>query len=102
VTIKGSVFGDKVKVAFCDTGIGIGQADLRHLFSKFYRASNDHTRQVKGTGLGLAISKRIIDQHQGQIEVQSQPGKGSVFTVTLPRTQGDEIDMETMPPAKAL
>lgn len=102
VTIEGSVAKGRVTVSFCDTGIGIEQADLEHLFSKFYRARNDHTRRVKGTGLGLAISRRIIDQHHGRIDVKSQPGTGSVFRVILPLAKSDEHIEKTIPSAKTL
>jgi nitrogen-specific signal transduction histidine kinase len=65
-------------VRFRDDGIGIPPADLRNLFIPFF------TTKEKGTGLGLPISQRIIENHGGTIEVRSQPGSGSTFTVLLP------------------
>jgi len=71
-------------VEITDSGIGISREEEQYLFQKFYRAENPYTRQVAGTGLGLAIAKTIIDQHQGKISVESQPGHGSTFIVRLP------------------
>jgi len=75
-----------------DTGIGIGPEDLPHVFERFYRADKSRTGAGGRTGLGLAISKAIIESHGGVIEVTSQVGKGSVFTVRLPK--------QTVPPTK--
>ena len=68
-----------------DTGIGISEADQAQLFSKFFRSNNFSTREVSGSGLGLFISKHLIEAHGGQIWVQSDEGKGSTFSFTLPR-----------------
>lgn len=73
-----------VKLIVADTGIGIGEKDLPHVFDKFYRAAQDEVQQIKGTGLGLAISREIAHLHGGDMFVESQLGKGSTFTVELP------------------
>jgi signal transduction histidine kinase len=73
-----------VKVA--DSGIGIPEEDLPQLFSRFYRASNAHA--IQGTGLGLAIVKGMVDQHRGDISVESRVGIGTTFTITLPLDSG--------------
>lgn len=71
-----------------DEGIGIPQEDLERLFEPFYRAKNVET--IAGTGLGLAIVKRAVDIHNGKIDVQSQPGQGTTFTVMLPVHPGQK------------
>lgn len=72
----------KVRVMVKDNGEGITQADLPHIFERFYRA--DKSRSRDGYGLGLSIAKKIIDSHKGSISVVSKLNKGSVFTVELP------------------
>lgn len=67
-----------------DTGIGIAPEDQVHLFERFYRVSRDRSRHTGGAGLGLAIAKAIVQTHQGTIQVQSEPGKGSTFSIRLP------------------
>ncbi|MBA7626033.1 Adaptive-response sensory-kinase SasA [subsurface metagenome] len=82
LTLTSQLSGDKkyVEVVFTDTGAGIPQEYLNKLFDPFF------TTKGGGTGLGLAVSYGIIEQHQGKIEVKSEPGKGSVFTISLPNT----------------
>ncbi len=67
-----------------DTGIGIATKDQLRIFDRFYRVSSDRSRQTGGAGLGLPISRAIAQAHYGSIQVQSQLGKGSTFTVQLP------------------
>jgi signal transduction histidine kinase len=67
-----------------DTGLGIPAEDLPHIFEAFYRADQETHEGIEGTGLGLSVVKAIVEQHKGQISVESQPGKGSLFTVRLP------------------
>jgi PAS domain S-box-containing protein len=67
-----------------DTGIGISQEDMPRIFDRFFRANEARSIDIPGTGLGLSIVKRIVDMHNGSIEVDSTPGKGSVFRVLLP------------------
>lgn len=67
-----------------DNGVGIPAEDLPHIFKRFYRVQKDRSRKTGGSGLGLAICKLIAEAHNGQIEVQSEVGKGSRFRVRLP------------------
>lgn len=71
-----------------DTGIGIDEADLAHIFDHFFRADRARSLHTGGTGLGLPIVRRIVDMHHGRIEVESTPGEGSRFRVFLPVSTG--------------
>ncbi len=73
-----------VEVAVADTGEGIPAEDLPNIFERFYRVDKSRARASGGSGLGLTIAKRLIEAHGGNIEVQSELGKGSRFTFTLP------------------
>lgn len=74
-----------VYFAVQDTGIGIAKQDQERIFDRFFRVKSEQTRHIVGTGLGLPIVKAIVDDHRGQILVESEPGKGATFTVRLPR-----------------
>lgn len=84
VTVGGSVEGGFVRYDVKDTGIGIVKDQIPHIFDDFFRADDERTRKISGTGLGLTIAKKIVSSHFGRIEVDSEPGKGSVFSVYLP------------------
>ena len=85
--ISGYMPGQRINLTFAvaDTGVGIRQKDLARLFEKFERVGPAGTEQVEGTGLGLTISKNLVDMMGGTIQVESEFGKGSLFTVTLPQ-----------------
>lgn len=83
---------ERVRITVADTGRGIAPTALPHIFERFYRAENN---DQKGTGLGLSIAQWIAQAHGGQITVTSELGKGSVFTLSLPR--GSTDPMETRP-----
>jgi two-component system, OmpR family, sensor kinase len=79
--------GDEAIISVKDNGVGIAEQDLPHLFERFYRADDSRHREsgtASGTGLGLSIAQWIADEHDGRIEVQSEPGRGSTFTLRLP------------------
>ncbi|MFC2041588.1 sensor histidine kinase [Chloroflexota bacterium] len=84
VTVTAVQQGERVEVAVIDTGEGIPAEDLPHVFERFYRVDKSRTRATGGSGLGLTIAKRLVEAHGGEIEVQSEPGKGSRFSFTLP------------------
>jgi two-component system sensor histidine kinase/response regulator len=77
-----------VAVEVRDTGIGIPKEHLPFIFDQFYQVSRSESKKVKGTGLGLSIVKKIVEAHGGTIQVESEPGKGSVFTVLVPKKPG--------------
>jgi signal transduction histidine kinase len=71
-------------VSVIDTGFGIEARHLEKIFERFYRVKDENTRFITGTGLGLPIVKGLVDSMGGFINVESTPGSGSKFTVTLP------------------
>jgi signal transduction histidine kinase len=86
VTVKAWREGDQIRLAVSDTGIGIPEEALPRIFTEFYRAKNAKAMEVEGTGLGLVIAKDVVEQHGGQISVDSVVGKGTTFNVSLPRS----------------
>ena len=77
--------GDSILVSISDDGIGINEEEIPRIFERFYRTDKSRSRNSGGTGLGLAIVKHIIEAHNQNITVSSEPGKGSVFSFTLKR-----------------
>ena len=77
------------EIAVSDTGVGIAPRDQEAIFEAFRQVGTDVTRKREGTGLGLALSRRFVELHGGTIRVESEPGKGSKFTVTLPLRHGE-------------
>jgi signal transduction histidine kinase len=82
VEVTGAVNGGTAAVTVADTGVGIPPADLPKIFDRSYRAENARFRS--GVGLGLSIARRIVEQHGGKIEVDTELGRGSSFTIVLP------------------
>jgi heavy metal sensor kinase len=73
-----------VRIEVSDSGIGIAEEDLPHIFDRFYRADKARSHGTGGAGLGLAIAQWIVEAHQGELRVQSQLGRGSQFEIVLP------------------
>ncbi len=84
VRVQACKEGKNIRVDVEDTGTGIPEKDLSRIFERFYRVDKGRSRDLGGTGLGLAIVKHIISAHNGRIWVQSQPGKGTTFSFTIP------------------
>ena len=84
VTLSFGRENDFALVSVADTGVGIPEKDLAKIFDRFYRVDKARARDKGGTGLGLSIVKWIVDQHGGTIDVTSQIGKGTTFTIRLP------------------
>ena len=88
ITVSSQVDDQVACVKFHDTGFGIPEESLSHLFEKFYRVSTDETQDIEGNGLGLAIVKSIVEQHRGSVSVESLLGSGSTFSFSLPLASG--------------
>jgi hypothetical protein len=84
-----------VEFQVADTGIGVANDKLQQLFQPFMQADISTTRKYGGTGLGLTITKHFCELLGGRIEVSSQHGVGSTFTVYLPRNAADELAVDT-------
>ncbi|MHC4737859.1 MAG: ATP-binding protein [Planctomycetota bacterium] len=85
VHLEAKTIDDKVQIDFSDTGIGIPADELGNVFDEFFRAANAKKTEKDGSGLGLSIVKQIVERHGGNISVKSTEGKGSTFTVILPK-----------------
>lgn len=84
ISLKLSEQGKQAIFSISDSGIGISAEEQVHIFERFYKADKSRTRTKEGSGLGLSIVKKIVEIHHGAINVQSAPGKGTTFIVSLP------------------
>jgi two-component system sensor histidine kinase BaeS len=91
VTVSAAASDAAAILTVRDTGIGIPAGHLPHVFDRFYRADPSRSRNTGGSGLGLAITKQLVDAHGGVIQVLSEPGQGSIFTVRLPLAPSDWV-----------
>jgi signal transduction histidine kinase len=83
VTLETTLIGDQVRVSVKDTGPGIAEDDLKHIWTRFHKADRSRGKDKKGVGLGLSIVREIIKGHHQTVDVYSQLGKGTTFTFTL-------------------
>jgi two-component system phosphate regulon sensor histidine kinase PhoR len=73
-----------ISLSVADQGEGIAKEHIPRLTERFYRVDAARSRELGGTGLGLAIVKHIVNRHRGSLDIESEPGKGSIFTLFLP------------------
>jgi len=85
VNVSSTIKGDEIMVSVTDHGIGIAERDQKRIFERFYRVDKARSRATGGTGLGLSIVRHIVLEHGGAIDIRSEEGVGSTFTVRLPR-----------------
>ena len=93
IAVKQSTQEGLVTVSVSDTGCGMDAESMKHIFDKFYQGDTSHSGE--GNGLGLALVKRVLELLDGEIRVESEPGKGSTFLVTLPAASAAGRTMET-------
>ena len=84
ITVGARRLRDMVEIAVNDTGIGIAPKDQAAVFEEFKQVGRDYTRKAEGTGLGLALTRKLVELHGGAMRLESEPGKGSTFSFTLP------------------
>jgi signal transduction histidine kinase len=90
IDVRATSTANAIELAVRDTGIGIAAADQATVFEEFRQVGRHYTSKQEGTGLGLALTRRFVELHGGTIRVESEPGKGSTFTFTLPLAQARE------------
>ncbi len=98
VVVRVSERGRSIDISVTDHGIGIAPEEQKKIFEKFYRVSTGLVHDVKGSGLGLSLVKHIAEAHRGTVSVESAPGRGSTFTVSLPAAETSEDRAETQTP----
>jgi signal transduction histidine kinase len=84
VTVRARITDGEAEISVVDTGVGIAPNHLSLIFEEFRQVGADYIRKAEGTGLGLALARKFVELHGGTIDVQSEIGKGSTFTITLP------------------
>ena len=77
-------YNENLKIIVSDTGVGIPKEKLQKIFDRFFQVDGSHTREQEGTGIGLSLTKELVELHKGNIEVESEEGKGSSFIISIP------------------
>jgi signal transduction histidine kinase len=84
IQVRAGLDNGAIKISVCDTGVGIASQDQDIIFEEFRQVGSDYAQKREGTGLGLTLTRKFVELHGGKIWVDSEPGKGSTFTFTLP------------------
>jgi signal transduction histidine kinase len=84
IDVRARRLDGSVEIAVSDAGVGIAAADHEAVFEEFRQLGRDYSTRAEGTGLGLALTRKFVELHGGRIRLESEPGKGSTFTFTLP------------------
>ncbi len=84
IEVKAGLANESAEISVSDTGVGIALEDQGTIFEEFRQVGNDYAQKREGTGLGLTLTKKFVEMHGGKIWVESEQGKGSTFTFTLP------------------
>jgi signal transduction histidine kinase len=91
VTLAANRQGDQYQISVADTGMGISEKNLPHVFDRFWQADDSSKRKFQGVGIGLALVKELVEIQSGQVKVESQVGKGTTFTATLPYQAAETV-----------
>jgi two-component system phosphate regulon sensor histidine kinase PhoR len=94
IAIIASAGPRNVRISVKDNGVGIPWREHRNIFEKFYRVDERLSSVVEGSGLGLAMVRHVVQAHGGRVELESEPGKGSIFTIVLPRARSAKMTEE--------
>ena len=84
IGVRARAAGEGVEISVTDTGVGIAPEDRAAVFEEFKQVGKDSARKAEGTGLGLALTKKFVELHGGTVRLESAPGRGSSFTISLP------------------
>jgi two-component system sensor histidine kinase BaeS len=96
VRLRAGRRGPNAVLEVSDTGIGIAPDELPRIFDRFWRSDRSRSRATGGSGIGLAVVRELVDAHGGEVEVESAPGRGTLFRVTLPALRAERVHVPTM------
>ncbi|MBM3465351.1 MAG: response regulator, partial [Armatimonadetes bacterium] len=102
ITLSGAKIGDELSLSVIDTGRGIPREYHEKVFEKFQQVDTSSTREIKGSGLGLPIVRSIVEAHGGTVKLDSEPGRGSTFTVVIPAADLSHLKTRAVDPAEVL